>query len=191
MIRLCRTLPVAFVVVLAAISLGACAGAPKSSRLSVDDVEFTAQELSAKLTDSKFLADRDSESPRMVVAINKVENLTTDVIPEADEWYIMERVRGSRSMEALKRLKNIVFVVPIDHIRGGQAQASEFDRLVALGRKPTHEMSATFRSAVRSSGEHRTDAYLCEMRITDLTSRELVFLESVEFKKTAVGKAYD
>lgn len=191
MIRLCPAMRVAVLSVVAASVLGGCAGAPKSSRLSVGDIEFTAQELSAKLTDSTFLADRNGESPRMVVAINKVENLTTDVIPEADEWYIMERVRGSRPMEALKRLRNIVFVVPIDHIRGGQAQASEFDRLVALGRRPTHEMSATFHSAVRSSGENRTDVYLCEMRITDMTSRELVFLESVEFKKTATGKAYD
>lgn len=191
MLRSCLPLRVVSLALLASMVLGACVGAPKSSRLSVDDVEFTAKELSAKLTDSKFLADRNGDSERMVVAINKVENLTTDVIPEADEWYLMERVRGSRPMEALKRLKSIVFVVPIDHIRGGQAQASEFDKLVALGRAPTHEMSATFRSAVRSKGEDRTDAYLCEMRITDLTTRELVFLESVEFKKTAVGKAYD
>lgn len=189
MIRFSRAARAAYSVVLAGVVAGGCASEPRSSRLSVDDVEFTAQELSAKLTDSKFLADRSSQSPRMVVAINKVENLTTDVIPEADEWYIMERVRDSRPMEALRRLKNIVFVVPIDHIRGGQA--SEFDTLVAMGRKPTHEMSATFRSAVRSSGENRTDAYMCDMKITDLATRELVFGESVEFKKTAVGKAYD
>ncbi|MBI1190622.1 MAG: hypothetical protein GC200_08105 [Tepidisphaera sp.] len=175
----------------AALFLGACAGPPKSSRLSVDDIEVTAQELSAKLTGSDFLANRNADSPRMIVALTKVENLTTDVIPEADEWYIMTRVRASRSMEALKRLKNIVFVVPIEHIRGGAAQASEFDQLVAQGRKPTHEMSATFRSSVRAKGENRTDVYMCDLRITDLTTRELSFADSVEFKKTAVGKAYD
>lgn len=169
-------------------NLAGCASTPQSSRLAVDDIEFTAKELAAKLADSGFLRDRTGESPRMVVAIHKVENLTADVIPEADQWYMMVRVRDSASMESLRRLRNIVFVVPAERTGAG-AIDREFG--AAGGRRPTHEMSATYHAAVRSAGRDRTDAYLCEMRITNLDTRELVWTDSVEFKKVAAGRSYD
>lgn len=165
-----------------------CASAPKSSRLSVDDIEFTAKELAAKLADSRLLRERTAESPRMVVAIDKVENLSNDLIPESDQWYMMVRVRNSQSMESLRRLRNIVFVVPAEKARSG---VTEFDREFTSGRRPTHVMSATYTSAVRTAGKDRTDAYMCELRMTDIDTREVVFADSVEFKKVAFGKAYD
>ncbi|CAG0996590.1 hypothetical protein PHYC_02602 [Phycisphaerales bacterium] len=175
---------------IAAALLAACASAPKSSRLAVDDIEYTAEELAAKLSSSDFLLDRTADSPRISIAITKVENLSTDIIPETDRWYMMVKVRGSQQLDTLRRLRNIVFVVPAEHLRDSQT-ATEFDREYASGRKPTHEMSATFRSATRAAGQDRTDAYLCELRVTDLTTRELAWTDIVEFKKTAFGKAYD
>lgn len=162
---------------------------PRSSRLAVADIEHTANELAARLGDSDWLNARTSESPRLVVAITKVENLSTDIIPEADRWYMMSSVRDSAGVEQLRRLRNMVFVVPMEHL--GPAQQTDVDREYANGRLPTHEMTATFRSATRAAGLARTDAYLCEMRITDLTSRELAWTGIVEFKKEGFGKAYD
>lgn len=168
---------------------GGCAAPPTSTRLEVQDIEYTASELSSRLSESDWLRDRTPDSPRVVVAITKVENLSSDVIPEADRWYIMTRLRQTQGVEQLRRLRNIVFVVPLEHLGG--AQASEADRDVAEGRRPTHEMSATFRSSTRAAGLDRTDAYLCELRITDLTTRELAWTGIVEFKKVAHGKSYD
>lgn len=175
---------------IAAAIISACASAPKSSRLAVDDIEYTAKELAAKLASSDFLLGRTGDSPRITIAITKVENLSTDIIPESDRWYMMVRVRASQQLDALRRLRNIVFVVPAEHLRHSQS-ATEFDREYASGRRPTHEMTATFRSATRAAGLDRTDAYLCEIRITDLTTRELAWTDIVEFKKTAFGKSYD
>lgn len=183
-----RAAPPISALVAPALVLAACASAPRSSRLAVDDVEFTAKELAAKLAASEFLAGRSADSPRMTVAIDKLENLTADVLPEREQWYLMARVRDSASMESLRRLRNIVFVVPVHRAASG---ATEFDREVASGRRPTHEMGATFHAAVRAAGQDRTDAYLCEMRITSLDTRELVWADSVEFKKSATGRAYD
>lgn len=177
-------------VLAAAAWVGGCSAAPKSSRLAVSDIEHTAVELGAKLGGSDFLQDRTAESPRVVIAITRVENLSTDIIPESDRWYIMARVRDSQGLEPLRRLRNVVFVVPMAFLRDS-ATATEFDRAYASGRAPTHEMEATFTSATRAAGRDRTDAYLCEMRITSLETREVVWTDIVEFKKTAFGKAYD
>lgn len=185
-------------VVLGALALGAglaapgvpgCASAPRSSVLSVDDIEFTAGELVHKLSDSDWLRGRTSESLRVVIAIQKVENLSSDVIPEPDRWYILTRLRASRPIETYRRLYNVAFVIPAEHLAGGTQ--SEAEREILGGRRPTHELTATFRSATRIAGLDRTDAYQCECRVTDLASGELVWTDTVEFKKTAFGKAYD
>lgn len=168
---------------------GCASPKPKSSRLAVDDIAHAARELAARLTESDFLQGRSPESERIVVAISKVENLTADIIPEPDRWYMMVKVRDSASIDALRRLRNIVFVVPREHL--GESVETEFDRAFASGRRPTHEMTATFRGAVRAAGRDRTDAYLCELRITSLDTRELAWTGIVEFKKTAFGRAYD
>lgn len=172
------------------VGLGACTTAPKSSRLAVEDIEHTAIELGAKLGGSDFLQGRTAESARVAIAITKVENLSMDIIPENDRWYIMARVREGQGLEPLRRLRNVVFVVPMEFLRDSLTP-TEFDREYASGRKPTHEMEATFRSATRTAGKDRTDAYLCEMRVTSLDTREIVWTDIVEFKKTAFGKAYD
>lgn len=175
---------------LIAVEAGGCASAPRSSTLSVDDIEYTADELVHKLADSDWLRGRSDESPRVVIAIQKVENLSSDVIPEPDRWYIMTRLRASRPIETYRRLYNVAFVIPAEHLAASTAQ-SEAEREIGAGRRPTHELTATFRSATRSAGPDRTDAYQCECRVTDLASGELVWTDTVEFKKSAFGKAYD
>lgn len=174
----------------ALLGLSACASQPKSSRLGVDDIEHTAKELAFKLGSSDLVMDRTSSSPRMVIAIQKVENLSSDVIPEGDRWYIMARVRSSQSVDTISRVRNIAFVIPAEHLRGSSMQ-TELDREIGSGRAPTHEMTATFRSATRSAGRDRTDLYLCELRVTDLAIGQVVWTDIVEFKKTAFGRAYD
>jgi len=167
-----------------------CATTPRSSTLSVDDIEFTATELTHKLADSDWLRGRSAESPRVVVAIQKVENLSTDLIPEPDRWYMMARLRASRPVETYRRLYNVAFVIPAEHLRDSSMQ-SEAERELGTGRKPTHELTATFRSATRTAARDRTDAYLCECRVTDLATGELCWADIVEFKKAAFGKSYD
>lgn len=166
--------------------LCACgSGAPKSSRLEVGDIEHTAKELAAKLSESDFLRGRSADSPRVVIAITRVENLSADVIPEADRWYLMARVRDSQGVQELRRLRNVVFILPGAYERSNSADDPPAER------RPTHEMLATLHSATRTAGKDRTDAYLCEMRITSLDTGEIVWSGLVEFKKTAFGKSYD
>jgi hypothetical protein len=183
-----RSQPALLALGLAVAALAGCAPGPRSTTLSVDDIEHTASEMTHKLSRSAWLTGRDAGAPPAVVAIQKVENLSSDVIPEPDRWYLMVKLRTSRPIEAFRRLHNITFVVPAEHLRGA---GLEEDAGGGAGRQPTHEMTATFRSATRSAGRDRTDVYLCECRVTDLSSGEVVWTDVVEFKKRAVGRAYD
>lgn len=174
----------------AAVFLQGCAGTPKSTQLTTSDMDATTAAMAQKLGASPFLAERTPESPRVVIAINKVENLTSDLIPESEEWMLMERVRGSLPIVDLGKQKNAAFVIPAEHLRSGRARGN-LPRGFAMERQPTHEMTATFHSGTRDKGKARTDAYLIEYRITDLSSGALVWDETFEFKRVAAGLAYD
>lgn len=175
----------------AAAVVGGCASAyGKSTRLTVDDLEFTANELADKLRGSAFLTGRTPDSPPMVVTVSKVENLTSDIIPEGEQWWLIHRLRNAQSVRALTRDRNLTFVIPVERLQAGR-DTGAFDDRTAAARAPTHEMTATFRSATRSAGLHRTEVYLCDLRITDLADATLDFSDAVEFKRAAIGKAYD
>jgi hypothetical protein len=180
-----------FIAGLCGLTLAGCASSgPKSTVLTASDLDTTTAVMAQKLSDSRLLAERTPDSPKMVIAISKVQNLSSDIITEGEQWSLMEKVRGSLPIVQLGLQKNVTFVIPAEHLRSAQAKGtlpSDF----ASGRKPTHEMDATFRSATRSGGLDRTDAYLVEYRITDLGSGELVWDETFEFKRVARGLSYD
>jgi hypothetical protein len=174
---------------LVAIGVAGCA-APKSTQITSGDMEETTAAMAQKLSGSRFLADRTPESPRMVIAIAKVENLSSDLIPEGEQWLLMERVKGSLPIVDLGKKKNLAFVIPAEHLRAARA-AGTLPEEYGANRKPTHEMTATFLSGTRIKGLDRTDAYLVEYRITDLTTGTLEWNETFEFKRVAAGRAYD
>lgn len=167
-----------------------CAGPARSTAITVGDIQETAAEMAARLRGSDFLKERGPDSPRMVVAIQKVENLTLDLIPEADRWYLMDKVRSSFSLTELSKEKNIAFVIPAEKLRAARAKGT-LEGDFAPERAPTHEMTATFRSVTRTAGLDRTDLYLCEYRITDLADGALEWSDAFEFKRAALGRAYD
>ncbi len=162
---------------------------PRSTLMSTDDIEAMTAEMSAELQNDLF-ADRGPDSPPMRIAIHKVQNLTTDIIPENQQWAIMARVRDAQPIVALSRERNVRFVIPAEYLQESRLKADSEPGFGA-NRKPTHTMSAKFRSIMRSAVKHRTDLYSCEFQITTLDTGEIVWVGLYEFKKTAVGKAYD
>ena len=84
---------------------------------------------------------------------------------------------------------NVRFVIPAEYLRVSRTAAEEPE--FAARRDPTHEMAATFMSLRRASGVHRTDLYTCEFRITDLGTGALEWVGTFQFKRAAVGQAYN
>jgi hypothetical protein len=170
--------------------LGGCSTPPRTSTLTVEDLEETTSQMAGQLGSSDFLRERTAESPPIVVAIDKVQNLTSDVIPEGQQWFLVSRVRDQLDVGTLRKSKNIRFVIPREFLDKAKA-AGTIEADAGLDRAPTHQMSATFHSMTRTAGKDRTDAYVCEYRITEIGSGALAWTGEFAFKRTAFGKAYD
>jgi len=163
----------------------------RSTRLTTEDVRAMAVEMAASMASSDFLRERDAGSPRMVVALDHVENLSSDVVPVSEQWYLMERVRSSLPLATLGSERNIAFVIPAEQMNQLRDRVGAEAALLGAGRAPTHAMRGVIRSVTRASGVHRTDLYSFEVRVIDLGTGRIDWADSFEFKRAAVGLAYD
>lgn len=173
-----------------AVTIAGCGTPPKTSTLTTEDLEETTTQMAAQLGSSDFLKERTKDSEAIIVAIDKVRNLTSDLIPEGQQWFMLSRVRDQLDVGTLRTTRNVRFVIPQQFLeRAKRAGTIEGD--LVLKREPTHQMSATFRSLTRAAGKDRTDAYICEYRITEIKSGALAWTGEYAFKRAAFGKAYD
>lgn len=176
--------------------LGGCVSAPETSTMTDDDFAATIGAMSASLGRSPFLMHRSPESEQAVVVIRKVENLTSDIIPVPEQWMTMARIQGSMPMRALRDTKNIVFVLPPERVRLAQEAGQRFSD-TGSGLKPTHTLGAVFRSSTRahrnSDGfvDSRVDLYMLSFELAEIESREVVWTDSFDFKRVAVGELHN
>lgn len=168
----------------------ACHSTPRSTRLRVEDFEFVATEMAARLHASSLLDGRGPDSPPIIAALTKVENLSSDILSDGEKWYLMDRVFDSDSIDALRRSRNIRFVIPAEKLRLLN-KALAPDEQTAARRAPTHTITARLRSLERSAGRDRTDLYDCQFTMTDLAGGEIVWTDSVALKRVARGRAYN
>lgn len=175
---------------IAAFLTGCANASPRTTRLTTRDLDEMATIVALNLRNSDWMTTRNEQSEPVVIAMEKVENLTDDIIPRGEQWAIMTKVRANASMVRVGREKAITFVMSKDAVLGaaerGTMEGAEENR-----RNPTHEMSATMRNATRSVKDARTDVYLCEFRITALATGELKWLDTFEVKRQAFGLTFD
>ncbi len=174
----------------------ACTTTPQTTVLRGADLEAAQQAMAHGLAASPFLRDRDASAPPIVIVTQKVENLTSDVIPPREQWMIVARLQGSLPVIELGRQKNIRFIVPPEH--HDMLREAGYDGELGRGLAPTHVMTATFRSSTRTVRpedggpvQRRQEYYTFEYRITELETRQLVWTDSFEFKREAVGVQID
>lgn len=183
--------------VIAPVALAALIGCATSgsTRITIDDYEYVAAEISEKLRASlaqnSLIAERDATSPPWEIAIQKVENrMEGEIMSEGTKWYLMYKLRSGVALTDLARAKALKFTIPAEKLQAAKRKGT-VDMDAASGRSPTHVLSATFRSVVRSTGTDRTDDYFCEFHLTDLRDGTLVWTDSVSFKRAAAGRAWD
>lgn len=162
--------------------------------MTVDDYQYIAAEIAEKLrahmAESTMMKERTAESPKWVFAIEKVQNLTSDLMTESTKWYLMARVRESVPIGSFAREKNFAFTIPAERLREARKRGAVSEDMGAE-RTPTHVMTATFRSVTRAADKDRTDLYYCDYALTDLKSGEVVWTDKVEFKRAAHGRSWD
>jgi hypothetical protein len=172
-----------------------------STRLTTADMQSMAREVSAKLTASEFMRGRDASSERMQIALTRPENLTDDVMPHRELWFVMAMVRSDANLIELGRQKNFIVVIPADalaDVRDGGSTALREGQAFFL-RDASHTLQATLRNATRTSTQiatraaefARSDVYLVDFRLQHVATGELLWTDSVELKRQALGRSFD
>ncbi len=181
--------------VLTACVLGAgvpsgCGSGPTTTRLAADDLITFSEKAARSLAASDAITVRGTESPPWVIAIRRPRNLSHDVIPVGERWFVIERLKDSLAISRLARERNLVFV--IDRTRSEEGATIEDGEPTGFEqRHPTHVLESEFRSIERRSGEHRTDAYAFAASLRDLSNGEIVWNDSFVIKRGAHGRAWD
>ncbi len=175
--------------------LPACESKPvgESTRLTIDDVEAMTHEMSQSLLTSGVFSKRNAASEPWTVTIDKVLNLSDEVMTENEQWSIMAQVRGSASLTTLYDTWNVRFAIPPERAASlkGDLGALELRGSFWEGRKVTHTMTATFRSITRAQSKQRSDLYYCEFDLQDLSTGETLWSDRFEFKRQARGHVWD
>lgn len=164
----------------------------RTTRMTADDLDVMSQALANSLAASEAVVNRTPDSPLWVITINKVQNLSSDVMTESEQWSVMARIRSSLPIQELWRQKNIRFVIPAQRLHALQNSSQSPSTATAGSRRqPTHEMSATFRSVTRAQARKRTDLYYCEFHLVGLNTSERVWSDKFEYKRAAAGHVWD
>ncbi len=167
-----------------------CSAPARTSRLTVADMEEVSVAMSQSLLQSETIRSRTRESAPWVVAMNRVENLSSDVITVSERWSMMQGLQNELSLSALANERNLTFVIAAEHLRHLQEQ-KDIDPGFGSGRAPTHQLGATIRSITRQADLHRTDAYIVEFRMTDIDSGQQVWSGEYPIKRAAFGRSWD
>lgn len=182
------------IVLLALASQWGCVTPPRSTRLTTEDFNHTVTEITQQLLASDLISKRTAESPKMVVVIDKVRNLTSDVISPGEQWMLMARVRSGLTVDAMRQ-KNITFQLAPE--RHDLIRRKGYEGDLGPARPATHRMAAVFRSSTRVGSDDqklvdaRTDYYFLEYTIESIQQRETLWTGVVEFKRQAAGLAID
>lgn len=181
----------AVALVLCSALLGGCgARQSRTTRLAADDVLVASTSLAQQLASSDWLATRHASDEPWIIAIDRVENLSSDVIPVGEQWLMIEKVRAALPMQSLSQDRAVRFVIPAERLRQLRGREPEFAEAGAL-RMPTHRMGGTIRSVTRIGEGGRTDLYRWEFEIKDLVVGETVWSGQYEIKRLAYGRSWD
>jgi len=194
--RQSRGLRGGFVILFAAVfTMAGCASKPvgESTRMTIADIEAMAESMAQSLLSNQSLLERGPTSDPWIVSMDKVLNLSDDVMTQNEQWSIMAQVRGATAIQALSDEKAVRFVIPPERVieLRNSPYGPDFDDGFANDRQVTHTMTATFRSVTRAQAKVRSDLYYCEFDLLNLTTGEPVWSDRFEFKRQAKGHVWD
>lgn len=174
--------------------VGGCAS-PQSHRLRMVDMDGTVDEMISSLDGSEFLGARGPQSPQVRVVLNRVTNLTHDIIPESEQWMLVARVVGAVPLQEFGTRKNVVFLIAPEWRT--RLEAAGFQGLKREQYSPTHVLQAEFRSAARE--ERGADGmvnrmsmyYYLRYQLASLSTGETIWTHKVELRRAASGVRVD
>jgi hypothetical protein len=174
-------------------SLTGCGTPPAANTTflrSVDLVDMTEQ-MSRSFAHDPRVSSRTIDDPEWVVSINRVANQTNQIIPDNEKWAYVGRLRAKLAESDLSRERSIVWVVPPERWPLIAKELGEANQPVELRRPPTHVLTAEFHALTNTSGRGRSDAYVCDYQLVDLSTGSMAWEDAWEVKRAVSGKTYD
>jgi len=184
----------------AACVMGACAASGSSNRttrLRHGDLSLAVGEMREAFATARFLEGRAPDSPPMRIVIRRLENLSSDRVPVAEQWAMVSGLISDAGVQAAARERGVVFQLPPEKASLLRETGLEFPELLPE-HNPTHVMRASIRSLVRGGAvrgrgpaDVRKDVYLISYEVEEIGSREVVWQAGVEFAREARGLLVD
>lgn len=170
-----------------------CAEPPRTARLGVEDLREVSAAMARSLSHSEALSGRTPESEPWFVSIDRVRNLSNDVMPLEEQWAVMSMLRSSLPMRSLWRDERVAFVIPPEKVRSleGELPGEPVVGELRAGRRATHTLAATFRSITRGDRRGESDLYYLEFELVRLGDPTPVWTDRFELKRRAVGELWD
>lgn len=168
-----------------------------STRLTDADLQQAVLQLRDQLAASRWLLERDTSSPPDRLVVRKVENLSSDRIPMAEQWSLVLKLISHRGVQDLLKRKHIIVQLPPEKVEMLEAHGFSFPQLTTEN-QPTMVMRAQIASASRlgardgqAQADIRRDYYLLSMTIEDLTTRAVLWQGQTELSREARGSLDD
>ncbi len=176
-----------------------CAAPPeRTTLLRAADLRVNTMQIVDQLAGSDWLRGRDTQSPRIVLRPERLENLSDNRLSQGDQWAAMSMVLLNQRMLDMLRSRNVVVQMP--PLRSEAiARAGLTVNEPAAQLEPTHLFSGRLRSLTRAGGGEnagsdrvqRRDTFLFEYVVSDIRSREVNWSGQTEISRLAHGSLID
>ena len=187
----CVRMLIASAVLLFILAQHGCSSGPKVKTTflsSVDLIDMTDR-MAASFARDEAVGARTSQSPPWVISIHRAQNFTNQIIPDREKWLYLARLRAQLQQSDIVRQRNIIWVIPPE--RWPMVQEELGEAPPELRMRPTHTLTAEFGALTSTSGRGRSDAYLCEYQLLELSTGRMVWSDQWEVKRAVSGKTYD
>jgi PBP1b-binding outer membrane lipoprotein LpoB len=154
---------------------------------SVDLVEMTQKMTDAILSNPSVQADV-AQKGRLKVVIEPVENkMVGEILPRGAKEAFIARLRAQLQERAPEKFIWIINRDAWHALRNREIDAGPDP----MGLQPEYALTATFSSITDETSNRRSSYYLCVYHLTNIQSRQLVWTDKFEVKKTAVKEFLD
>ncbi len=170
--------------------LHGCAGSPRvdNTRLGSDDLIAMTNAMVTSLLKDDDLQNRTPKSTPWVISMDRVINKTNHVQPARENWAFMARLRAQLSQSPALKQRNLTFVLPVTQSRKFRLRGGESHGVRSL---PTHGLAATFHSITNQTRSARSDGYLCEFQLRNLSNDQVIWIDKYEVKRGVIRNKLD
>jgi hypothetical protein len=172
--------------------LTAC-GAPKAKTTFLESVDLInmTDHMAQSFAKDDVIGRRAATDPPWVISIERVTNHTNQLIPDREKWLYIGRLRAVLGEADFSKARSIVWVIPPERWPIIARELPDAKEPYGLRMKPTHLLTAEFAALTNTSGRGRSDAYLCDYQLIDLSTSKIEWEDKWEVKRAVSGKTYD